>query len=462
VPQLPSLERPFAEASGIKAQRRNITVLFCDMVGSSALAARLDPEDLREILRTFQTCCENAVHSFDGHIARYMGDGILAYFGFPAAHEDDAERAVEAALEAIKAVAELSFPGATRIEVRIGIATGLVVVGDLIGDGPSREFALIGEAPNLAARLQQIAKPNQILVAPTTRRLLGQSFEFTDLGEHEIKGYSGVVRVSAVLRSSGASRFEARQSVRRAPLIGRDLELTLLESSFEKAKVGNGQFVAISGEPGIGKSRLISTFCNLLPSDSTRVLSLQCSSYHLSSPWYPVVRHLHDVMGVGYDALPATKLQNLESFVSDRVSEKRESIVPLLAALLGIPIDGHYPPLELTPQQQKRRTFSAMLELMRAQSQRQPVILVCEDIHWADHTSSELLDLIRQSISEWPILIIATFRPEFRLPWTADARLDLNRLSPAQVASMIESLDFGNELPTAVVGQIISKTDGAT
>jgi predicted ATPase len=189
---------------------------------------------------------------------------------------------------------------------------------------------------------------------------------------------------------------------------------------------------------------------------------LQCSSYHLSSPWYPVVRYLHDVMGVGYDALPATKLQNLGSFVSDRVSEKRESIVPLLAALLGIPIDGHYPPLELTPQQQKRRTFSAMLELMRAQSQRQPVILVCEDIHWADHTSSELLDLIRQSISEWPILIIATFRPEFRLPWTADARLDLNRLSPAQVASMIESLDFGNELPTAVVGQIISKTDGAT
>jgi hypothetical protein len=206
--------------------------------------------------------------------------------------------------------------------MRVGIATGLVVVGDLIGEGPSREFALIGEAPNLAARLQQIAKQNQILVAPTTRRLLGQLFEFMDLGEHEIKGHSGPVRVSGVLGSSGASRFEARQSVRRAPLIGRDLELTLLQSSFEKAKEGNGQFVAISGEPGIGKSRLVSTFCNLLPSDSTRVLSLQCSSYHLSSPWYPVVRHLHDVMGISYDALPATKLQNLESFVRDRVSEK--------------------------------------------------------------------------------------------------------------------------------------------
>jgi predicted ATPase/class 3 adenylate cyclase len=459
VSQVPGLEQSLAKASGSKAERRNITTVFFDMVGSSALAARMDPEDLREILRAFQTCCENAVHSFDGHIARYMGDGILAYFGFPAAHEDDAERAVQAAFDAVKAVSGLSFPGATPIQLRVGVATGLVVVGDLIGQGPSREFALIGEAPNLAARLQQIAEPSQILVAPSTRRLLGRLFEFADLGEHEIKGHSGPVHVWSVLRSSGASRFEARQSVRRAPLIGRDLELRLLQSSFERAKEGNGQSVTVSGEPGIGKSRLISTFCNLQPGDN-RVLSLQCSSYHMSSPWYPVIRHLYDVMGIGNDTLPATKLQNLESFVSDRVSEKRGSIVPLLAALLGIPIDGHYPPLELTPQQQKRRTFSAMLELLRSQSQRQPVILVCEDIHWADHTSSELLDLIRQSISEWPILIIATFRPEFRLPWKADARLDLNRLSPAQVASMIESLDSGNELPTAIVGQIISKTDG--
>ena len=296
--QVPSLEQPLAEASGVKAERRNISVLFCDMVGSSALSARLDPEDLREILRAFQTCCENAIHSFDGHIARYMGDGILAYFGFPAAHEDDAERAVQAAFEIVKAVSALSFPGAMPIQVRIGIATGIVVVGDLIGVGPSREFALVGEAPNLASRLQQIATPNQILVAPSTRRLLGQLFEFADLGEHEVKGHPGPVRVWNVLRSSGASRFEARQSVRRAPLIGRDLELTLLQTSYEKAKGGHGQFVAVSGEPGIGKSRLITTFCNLLPSDSTRVLSLQCSSYHVSSPWYPFVRHLHDVLDV--------------------------------------------------------------------------------------------------------------------------------------------------------------------
>ena len=458
--QVPSLEQPLAEASGIKPERRNITVLFCDMVGSSALSARLDPEDLREILRAFQTCCENAVHSFDGYIARYMGDGILAYFGFPAAHEDDAERAVQAAFEAVKAVSGLSFPEAKSIQIRIGIATGLVVVGDLIGQGLSREFALVGEAPNLAARLQQIAKPNQILVAPSTRRLVGGLFEFADLGGQEIKGHSGPVHVWSALRSSGVSRFEARQSVRRAPLIGRDPELTVLQSSFEKAKQANGQFVTVSGEPGVGKSRLITTFCNLLPSDKTRVLSLQCSSYHLNSPWYPVVRHLHDVLGISYDAHPATKLRNLELFVSDRISENRASIVPLLAAVLGIPINAHYPSLEMTPQQQKRRTFSAILELLRAQSQRQPLVVVCEDIHWIDHTSWELLDMLRNSISDLPILIVATFRPEFLMTWKADARLDLNRLSPAQVASMIEALDHRNELPTTVVGQIISKTDG--
>ena len=458
--QVPSLEQPLAEASGVKAERRNISVLFCDMVGSSALSARLDPEDLREILRAFQTCCENAIHSFDGHIARYMGDGILAYFGFPAAHEDDAERTVQAAFEIVKTVSALSFPGATPIQVRIGIATGIVVVGDLIGVGPSREFALVGEAPNLASRLQQIAIPNQILVAPSTRRLLGQLFEFADLGEHEVKGHSGPVRVWNVLRSSGASRFEARQSVRRAPLIGRDLELTILQTSYEKAKGGHGQFVAVSGEPGIGKSRLITTFCNVLPSDSTRVLTLQCSSYHVSSPWYPFVRHLHDVLDVRYDASPATKLKNLEMFVSDRVSEERASIVPLLAALLGISVDERYPPLELTPQQQKRQTFSAVFELLHAQSQRQPVVLVCEDIHWADYTSLELLDFLRHRISKLRVLIIATFRPEFRLLGKTDARIDLNRLSPAQVASMIETLDVEKKLPTPVVGQIISKTDG--
>ena len=458
--QVSSLDQ-LVEAGGIKAERRHLTVLFCDMVGSSALSARLDPEDLRHILRAFQNGCGEAIRNFDGHIARYMGDGILAYFGFPAAHEDDAERAVRAALQATKSVSALSFPGATPIEIRIGIATGLVVVGDLIGEGPSREFALIGEAPNLAAQLQQLAKPNQILVAPNTRRLLGQLFELEDLGEQPVKGHSSPVRIWSVLRSSGvASRFEARRSAHLTPFIGRDAELVLLHECFDKAKGGKGQFIAISGEPGIGKSRLITTFRRQLPRDSCRPLLFQCSSYHTSSPWYPVIRHLEDALDVSYDAPPSLKLQKLEALIDEVPHKKHASIIPLLAPLLGIPTDTHYPPLDLTPQIQKQRTFAAMLELLFAQSERQPILLICEDIHWIDHTSLQLLDLLRQNVSNRKIMIIASFRPEFNVSDGTIASINLSRLSPALVVSMVKSLDDSCELPTPVIQQIVAKTDG--
>ncbi|MGB7857284.1 MAG: adenylate/guanylate cyclase domain-containing protein, partial [Pseudolabrys sp.] len=225
-----SQERP-PSARAAKAERRNLTVVFCDMVGSTELSSRLDPEDLRDIMRAFQRSCESAIFGFDGRIGRYMGDGILAYFGFPAAHEDSAERAVQAALEGIRLVSELSFEGVPRLEMRVGIATGLVVVGDLIGEGPSREFALVGDAPNLAARLQQLAKPNQILVAPATRRLLGDLFEFEDLGDQEVRGFLEPIAVSGVVRRSKASRFEARRSGRIAPLIGREAELAVLSDA---------------------------------------------------------------------------------------------------------------------------------------------------------------------------------------------------------------------------------------
>ena len=459
--QVPGLDQLPADAGGIKAERRHLTVLFCDVVGSSALSTRLDPEDLRHILRAFQNCCGDAIRNFDGHIARYMGDGILAYFGFPAAHEDDAERAVRAALQAIKSVSALSFPGTTPIEIRIGIATGLVVVGDLIGEGPSREFALIGEAPNLAAQLQQLAKPNQILVASNTQRLLGQLFELEDLGEQQVKGHSNPVRIWSVLRSSGvASRFEARRSAHLTPFIGRDAELVLLHECFGKAKAGKGQFVAISGEPGIGKSRLITTFRRQLPRDSCRPLLFQCSSYHTSSPWYPVIRHLEDALDVSYDAPSSLKLQKLEALMDDVPHKKRALIVPLLASLLGIPTDPHYPPLDLTPQIQKQRTFAAMLELLLAQSERQPILLICEDIHWIDHTSLELLDLLRQNVSNRQIMVIASFRPEFNVPNGMIASINLSRLSPVLVVSMVKSLDDNGELPTPVIQQIVSKTDG--
>jgi class 3 adenylate cyclase/predicted ATPase len=430
------------------------------MVGSTGLSNRLDPEDMRVIMRAFQRCCETAILGLDGRIGRYMGDGILAYFGFPAAHEDSAERAVQAALEAIRLVSELSFDGASRIEMRVGIATGLVVVGDLIGEGPSREFALIGDAPNLAARLQQLANPNQILVAPSTRRLIGDLFEFEDLGIQDVKGFSESVAISGVLRRSTASRFEARRTGRMVPLIGREAELKVLQSAFEKAKTGHGQLVAVSGEPGIGKSRLVNSFRHQMAAGSCRVFSFQCSSYHLSSPWYPVIRHIDDVLGSGYEARGTDKLQRLEALVDDISSKRRAAVVPLLAPLLGISTEGRYAPLDLTPQQQKQRTFAAMIELLRAHSEQQPVILIAEDIHWIDHTSWQLLELIRDNIPGWRMLLIATFRPEFRSLTSADQWINLTRLSPVEVASMIEAMDLRGRLPTAVIGQIISKTDG--
>jgi class 3 adenylate cyclase/predicted ATPase/ABC-type lipoprotein export system ATPase subunit len=460
VSQLSSQEHSFSGPRGGKAERRNLTVVFCDMVGSTELSNRLDPEDMREIMRGFQKCSEIAILGLDGRIGRYMGDGILAYFGFPAAHEDSAERAVQAALEAIRLVSELSFEGVARIEVRIGIATGLVLVGDLIGEGSSREFALIGDAPNLAARLQQLAKPNQILVAPSTRRLLGDLFEFEDLGDQDIKGFSAPITVSGIRRRGTASRFEARRSSHMAPLIGREAELAVLHGVFEKAKAGQGQLVAVSGEPGIGKSRLVNSFRHQMDPGSCRVFSFQCSSYHRSSPWYPVIRHIDDVLGSAYEARGATKLQRLEALIDDISRERRASIVPLLAPLLGISTEGHYPPLELTPQQQKQRTFLTMVELLRSHCEQQPVILICEDIHWIDHTSSQLLELLRESILNWRMLLIATFRPEFRSLSGADAWINLTRLSPSQVASMLEAIDSKRKLPTTVIGQIIAKTDG--
>jgi len=430
------------------------------MVGSTELSSRLDPEDLRDIMRAFQRACETAIFGFDGRIGRYMGDGILAYFGFPAAHEDSAERAVQAALEGIRLVSELSFEGVPRLQMRVGIATGLVVIGDLIGEGPSREFALVGDAPNLAARLQQLAKPNQILVAPATRRLLGDLFEFEDLGEQDVKGFLEPIAISSVLRRSKASRFEARRSSRIVPLIGREAELKVLSDAFEKAKAGQGQLITVSGEPGIGKSRLVNTFRHQMPHGSCRVFLFQCSSYHLSSPWYPVIRHVDDVLGSGYEARGSTKLERLEALINDISPTKRTAIVPLLGPLLGIPTEGRYPPLDLTPQQQKQRTFLAMAEMLRAHCEQQPVILIAEDLHWIDHTSSQMLELMRESLPNWRMLLIATYRPEYRALSGADASINLNRLSPTEVASMVEAIDQGRKLPTAVVGEIISKTDG--
>jgi class 3 adenylate cyclase/predicted ATPase len=448
----------------VKAERRHLTVLFCDMVGSTFLSTQLDPEDLRNILHEFQGHCSDAIQRYDGHVARYMGDGVLAYFGFPQAHEDDAERAVNAALAMLEAVSAQRMPDMPSLEIRVGIATGLVVVGDLIGEGPSREFALVGEAPNLAAWLQQHADPNQILVSPATRRLLGEAFQLADLGEHEVKGHERHVRIWRVLgRRVVPSRFEARRSSTVTTFVGRKSELGELHKNYKLAKRGKGRMILLSGDPGMGKSRLIVALCNELAEEDCRTLSFQCSAYHTSSAWYPVIRHLEDAAGISSEATPDDKLDKLEEFVDRHVKEQRDSIVPLLAALLSVPTGDRYPPLELIPQQQKNRTFTALLTLLQAQSKQQPVILVFEDIHWIDPTSLALLERLRDRVRSWRSLVVASFRSEYALAWPDQPHitsLGIKRLDTEHVASMIESLAGENGLSRRVIDQIVMKTDG--
>ncbi|HWC18098.1 MAG TPA: adenylate/guanylate cyclase domain-containing protein, partial [Terriglobales bacterium] len=309
-----------------RAERRHLTVLLCDLVDSTALSARLDPEDLRRILHDFQRCCCDVIRRYEGHIARFMGDGVLAYFGFPTAHEDDAERAARAALDMVESVTVLAAQIAEKLKVRIGIASGLVVVGDLIGEGPASEFALVGDAPNLAARLQALAEPNQILVAPRTRHLLGRLFEYADLGQQKIKGFERPVHVWRVLApSSLSSRFEARTSSHVTPLIGRQAELHLLRKQYSKAKRGKGQVVLISGEPGIGKSRLIMALRDRLAEERYGFLSFQCSSYHTSSALHPVIHYLERAAGITRNTAPAARLDNWRPWYAARRNKSARS-----------------------------------------------------------------------------------------------------------------------------------------
>ena len=454
---------PPPPAGAQNAERRHLTVLFCDLVGSTSLSAQLDPEELRKILFAFQRCCGDAIRRYEGHIARLMGDGVLAYFGFPSAHEDDAERAVKAALEIVQSVPALVIPIGGKLEVRIGIASGLVVVGDLIGEGPSREFALVGDAPNLASRLQALAEPSQILVAPRTRLLLGGLFEVADLGDHSLKGFERPVRVWRVVApGSLASRFEARTSLHLTPLIGRQTEVRLLHKQFSKAKHGKGQVVLISGEPGIGKSRLILALQHRLAGEGCGFLQFQCSSYHTSSSLHPVIHYLEHAADIARVASPVVRLSKLEDLVR-RTTELTKSIVPPLALLLSIPTEDHYGQREVTPEQLKVQIFSALLALLEASAEQRPVILVFEDVHWADPTSLELLERLRDAVKNWRMLVILLHRPNLTLPWAEQPHvtsLTVNRLDRVQVSSMVQSLTKGKELPRAATDQILAKTDG--
>jgi class 3 adenylate cyclase/predicted ATPase len=441
------------------AERRQLTVMLCDLVGSTALSADLDPEDLREVISAYHRCVAETVARFDGFVAKYMGDGVLLYFGYPQAHEDDAERAVRAGLALIDAVDQLQT--SERLRVRIGIGTGLVVVGDLIGSGEAQERAVVGETPNLAARLQAIGEPNTIVVGPMTRHLLGGLFEYRDLGTVAMKGFPQPVQAYQVLRSSAVeSRFEAFHSAGLTPLVGREEELELLLRRWQRATSGEGQVVLLSAEPGVGKSRLVAALQDKLQAEPYSRLRCFCSAHHQGSALYPVIRQLERAAGFTQDDPPAVKLDKLEALLAGAATAAEA--MPLLAELLSLPSD-RYGRVSLSPPAKKERTLQALVRQVEDLSRRNPVLWVFEDVHWIDPTSLELLQVTVDRVQQLPVLLLLTFRPEFSPPWVGQPHvtmLALGRLNRRDTAALVQRVVGDKVLPSAVVHEIIDRTDG--
>ena len=441
-------------------ERRHVTVLFSDLVGSTALSARMDPEDLREVISAYQTCVGEAVHRFDGFIAKYMGDGVLVYFGYPEAHEDDAERAVRAGLDLVATVRGLKTHA--PLEARVGIATGLVVVGDLIGSGASQEQAIVGKTPNLAARLQGIAAPNTVVIAESTRKLLGNLFDVEDLGANDLKGISGAERAWAVGRpSSMESRFEALHTSGLTKLVGRQEELDLLLRRWSKAMDREGQVVLLSGEPGIGKSRLIAALSERLASEPHTRLRYFCSPQHTDSALYPIISQLERAAGFTYENSVQAKLDKLDALLARSFTPRQDAA--LIAELLSLPNDGRYLVVELLPEQRRQRTLEVLMTQIMSLSEQSPVLMIFEDAHWIDPTSLEALGRGIDRIKSYGVLLIITHRPEFEPPWMGRpyvTTLNLNRLGEREIAAIIDGVSGNEPLPESIRRDIVERTDG--
>jgi class 3 adenylate cyclase len=443
-----------------EGERRQLTVMFCDLVGSTALSTRFDPEDMRELIGIYQAACADVIDKYDGFIARFLGDGILAYFGYPRAHEDDAERAVRAGLEIVTSVGRLETCAQEPLNVRIGIATGLV---GFIGKDASKEQPVVGETPNLAARLQGVAEPGMVAVATSTRRLLGGLFRLRALGRQHVKGFVEPVAAWAVEGVAPLeSRFEAVRAACSTGFVGRKEEMAFVLARQQLAWRGQGQVVLISGEPGIGKSRIAAAFGEKIASAPHRRLRYQCSPYHADSSLYPFIGQLERASGFGSEDLPGQKLDKLAAMLAIGIPQV-VPVMPLFGALLSIPTGERYPPLRLSPAQQRRQTFTALLNQLEGLARQHPLLIVFEDMQWADASTLELLDLIVERIKELPILMLMTFRPEFEPPWTDQTNvsvLTLERLDREDAGAIVQQVTGGRPLPKDIMEQIIARTDG--
>ena len=456
----PAASAPLAQS---RAERRQVTVLFCDLVGSTALAVKLDPEDLRDVTRRFQGSCAAAITQMGGYVAEFMGDGLLAYFGYPQAHEDDAERAVRAGLDLVAKVSQLLLPTGDLLQVRVGIATGLVIVGDTVGEELAQEQVVVGETPNLAFGLQSVAAPNTTVVAASTMRLLGNVFVCEQLGPLELKGFSEPVTAWRVLGERvGESRFAAIRSKRLTRFVGRQNELHQLYDLWKRAKGGKGQVGLLCGEAGIGKSRISKILLDRIADDAHVPIRLQCSPYHTNSPFYPVIiQHEHAAHFQRLDP-PDVKLEKLEALLS-QIGPEVLADAPLYAALLSIPAGGRYPALDLTPRRKKDFTIEALTRQVLTLARTKPVLFVIEDAHWIDPSTLEATKRFIEAIKTAPVLLLITFRPEFFPPWLDQPHvtmIQLNRLGRDTASAMIRDVAGAKELPAEVFEPIISKTDG--
>ena len=453
-----------------EAERRQLTVMFCDLVDSTALSTRFDPEDLREIIRAYQEACAHVIAEYGGYIAKFMGDGILVYFGYPQAHEDDGKRAIRAALNIVEAVSDLGSVNLivhdVRLTVRVGISTGPVVVGDIVGEGAAEEASVIGETPNVAARLQAVAQSNQIVIGPLTRHIIGDVFELEDLGQKILKGIAEPVHAWRVVgarsgeRISGVDKAEAS-----SPLVGRQEELGLLLRTWEASKSGHGQVVLIQGEAGFGKSRLVAALRARIGerSDNPTAMIIQCSSFHTSSTLYPVIEHLKRVLDWNEQDPQDELLSKIENGLQAQNIPLAEC-VPLLTKLIGVALpEGRYPSLEYGAQELRERTLDMLAGWLFGEAEKKPVLCIWEDVHWADPTTLDLLALCIAQSPTVAMMNVLTFRPDFKPPWPDRSHIlpiSLYRLERPEVEAMIQQLAGGKAIPPEVVEHIVNKADG--